>query len=120
MKKILKIHLLLKESPEPKSGGGGGNAGDNFSSNTRIVGPKNVEKKVGKKYEKKFFIVTRISLEITFFYIHKNIVNKNGGKISAKKIFQKHTISANKKCWGKKSSEKLRKNFFYIHTNIVT
>jgi len=28
--------------------------------------------------------------------------------------------SASKKCWGKNSRKKVRKTFFYIHTNIVT
>jgi len=41
---------------------GGKNAQNNFSRNTRIVREKHVRKKFdGKKYEKRFFIFTRIS-----------------------------------------------------------
>ena len=40
-------------------------------------------------------------------------------KKRAKQFFQKHTYSASKNC-RKKSSGKSAKNFFYIHTNIVT
>ena len=42
------------------------------------------------------------------------------GKKRAKQFFQKHTNSASKKCWEKNRLEKVRKNVFYIHTNIVT
>ena len=56
----------------------------------------------------------------TFLYIHTNIVTKKWGEKRAKQFFQKHTNSANKKCWGKNRRKKVRKTFFYIHTNIVT
>ena len=42
-----------------------------------------------------------------------------GGK-RMKQFFQKQTNRASKKCWGKNRPKKLRKNVFYIHTNIVT
>ena len=42
------------------------------------------------------------------------------GKKPAKQFFQKNTNSANKKCWEKNRRKKVRKTFFYIHTNIVT
>ena len=42
-----------------------------------------------------------------------------GGKKRAKQLFQKHTNSASKKCWGKNRRKKVRKTFFYIHTNTV-
>jgi len=52
------------------------NAGNNFSSNTRIVRPKNVRKKiVGKKCKK------------AFFYIRTNIVTKKWGKKTRETIF---------------------------------
>ena len=57
--------------------------------------------------------------EKTIYYIYTNIMTENGGKISVKQGFQKHTNSASKK-WGKKSSEYVRKIVFYIHMNIVT
>ena len=41
------------------------------------------------------------------------------GKKRAKQFFQKHSNNASKML-GKKSLEKPRKTFFYIHTNIVT
>ena len=43
-----------------------------------------------------------------------------GGKKRAKQLFQKHTDSASKNCWGKNHRKKVRKTFFYIHTNTVT
>ena len=43
-----------------------------------------------------------------------------GGKKRAKQLFQKHTHSASKNCWGKNHRKKVRKTFFYIHTNTVT
>ena len=54
------------------------------------------------------------------FYIHTNIVTKNGLKKRAKQFIQKHKNSAIKKCWEKYRRKKVRKTFFYIHTNIVT
>ena len=66
---------------------------------------------VGKKCQKRFFIFTPISLFSN---------DGKGGKNSAKQLFQKHTHSASKKCWGKNRRKKVRKTFFYIHTNTVT
>ena len=34
-------------------------------------------------------------------------------------MFQKHTNSATKKCWGKNRLKKVRKSVFYIRTNIA-
>ena len=45
---------------------------------------------------------------------------KMGGKKRAKQILEKHTNSANKKCWGKNRRKEVRKTFFFIHSNIVT
>ena len=65
-------------------------------------------KKSSEKSEKNgFFIFTQISLP------------KNGGGKRAKQFFQKHKISAIKKCIEKNRRKKVRKTFFYIHTNIV-
>ena len=55
-----------------------------------------------------------------FLYSHEYRYQKLGGKKRAKQFFQKHTNSAKQKMLGKKLSEKVRKKFFYIHTNIVT
>jgi len=41
-------------------------------------------------------------------------------KKPVKQFFQKQTNSASKKSWNKNRRKKLRKKFFYIHTNIVT
>jgi len=54
-----------------------------------------------------------------FLYSHKYRYQKMGGGKRAKQFFQKHKISAIKKCW-KKIVGKSAKNVFYIHTNIVT
>jgi len=43
-----------------------------------------------------------------------------GGKKLPKQFFQKHTNSASIRCWEKIVAKKVRKNVFYIHTNIVT
>ena len=100
-KKCEKSFFILTRISWPKNGGEK-NAWNNFSINTRVVRAKNVgEKIVGKKWEKRFFILTRISWQ------------KKGGKRA------KHTNSASKK-WGKNRRKKVRKTFFYIHTNIVT
>ena len=42
------------------------------------------------------------------------------GKKSAKQFFRKHSNNASNKCWEKNRRKKVRKTFFYIHTNIVT
>jgi len=56
-----------------------------------------------------------------FLYSHEYRDQKmGGGKKRAKQYFQKHTNSANKKCWGKNRRKEVRKTFFFIHTNIVT
>jgi len=79
-----------------------------FPETQQIVRAKNVWKKiVAKNCEKTFFIFTRISWP------------KNDGKKRAKQFFQKHTNSASKKILGKNRRKILRKNVFYIHTNIV-
>ena len=84
------------------------NEQNNFSRYTRIVRAKNVGKKiVGKKCEK------------VFLYSQEYSDQKMGGTKRAKQFFQKHTNSGSKKCWGKNRRKKVRKTFFYIHTNIV-
>jgi len=55
-----------------------------------------------------------------FLFSHEYHYKKMWGKKRAKQFFQKHTNSASKKCWEKNRLEKVRKNVFYIHTNIVT
>jgi len=57
-----------------------------------------------------------------FLYSHEYRDQKMGvgGGIHAKKFFQKHTNSANKKFWEKNRLIKVRKNVFNIHTKIVT
>ena len=86
----------------------GKNARNNFSRK-RIVRAKNFgEKIVGKKWEN------------VFLYSHKYRYQKIVGKKRAEQLFQKHTNSASKKCWGKNRRKKVGKAFFYIHTNIVT
>ena len=55
-----------------------------------------------------------------FLYSHKYRYPKMGGKKRAKQFFQKHKISAIKKCSEKNRRKKVRKTFFCIHTNIVT
>jgi len=57
---------------------GGKNARNEFSRNTRIVRAKNVGKKS-----------SQISAK-NFFYIHMNIVTKNGREKTHETIFQKH------------------------------
>ena len=52
------------------------------------------------------------------FYIHTNIVTKNGRKKRAKQFLQKSIMG--EICWGKNRWKKVRKHVFYIHTNIVT
>ena len=54
-----------------------------------------------------------------FLYSHKYRYQKMGEKMR-EKFFQKHKISAIKKCLEKNRRKKVRKTFFYIHTNIVT
>ena len=55
-----------------------------------------------------------------FLYSHEYRDQKMGEKKRAKQYFQKHMNSASKNCWGKNCRKKVRKTFFYIHTNIVT
>ena len=58
----------------------------------------------------------RKKLRKKVFYIHTNIVTKNGGEKRAKQFLQKHTNNARKICWGKKSLEKSSKTrFLYSH-----
>ena len=63
--------------------------------------------------------LTEKSAKNVFLYSHEYRDQKMGEKKRAKQFFQKHTNSASKKCWEKKSSEKSAKKVFYIHTNIV-
>ena len=86
---------------------GGKNARNKFSRNTLLVRAKNVWKKiVGKKCEKRFL------------YSNEYRDQKIGGTKRAKQIFQKHTISARKKCLGKNRRKKVRISFFFIFTQI--
>jgi len=55
-----------------------------------------------------------------FLNSHEHRDQKKRGTKRAKQFFQKHTVSANKKCLEKNRRKKVRKTFFYIHTNIVT
>ena len=68
---------------------------------------------LGKKSSEK-------SAKNVFLYSHKYRDKKMGGTKRAKQFFQKHKISAIKKFWEKNRRKKVRKTFFYIHTNIVT
>ena len=55
-----------------------------------------------------------------FLNSHEYRDRKIGGTKRAKQFFQKHTISASKKCLEKNRQKKVRKMVFYIQTNIVT
>ena len=59
------------------------------------------------------------SAKNVFLYSYEYNDKKMGGIKRAKNFVMKHKNSANKKCWGKIFA-KSTKNFFYIHTNIVT
>jgi len=72
-----------------------------------------VRAKNGKKSSEK-------SAKNVFLYSHEYRDQKMGGKKFAKQFFQKQTNSASKKCWEKNCRKKVRKTFFYIHTNTVT
>ena len=48
------------------------------------------------------------------------MMTKKGWKNARNKLSRNSTNSANKKCLEKNRPKKLRKNVFYIHTNIVT
>ena len=67
---------------------------------------------LGKKLSEK-------SAKNVFLYSHEYRYKIWGGK-TRETIFQKHKNSAIKKCWEKNRRKKVRKTFFYIHTNIVT
>ena len=61
------------------------------------------------------------SAKNVFLYSHEYRYQKmGGGKKRAKQFFQKKKNSAIKKCWEKNPRKKVRKTFFYIHTNTVT
>jgi len=60
------------------------------------------------------------SAKNVFLYSHEYRDQKMGGWKSAKQFFQKHTISASKKYLERNRRKKVRKTFFYIHTNIVS
>ena len=60
------------------------------------------------------------SEKIFFLYSHEYRDEKIGGTKRAKQFFQKHNLSASKKSLEKNRRKKVRKTFFYIHTNIVT
>jgi len=68
---------------------------------------------LGKKSSEK-------SAKTVFLYAHEYRDQKIGGTKRAKQFFQKHTISASKKCLEKNRQKKVRKTVFYIQTNIVT
>jgi len=55
-----------------------------------------------------------------FFKKHMNIVTKNGGKKSEKKILPESYVYREQKTMEKNRLEKLRKHVFYKHTNTVT
>ena len=59
------------------------------------------------------------SAKNVFLYSHEYRDQKMGGTNRAKQFFQKHINSVSKKCWEKNCRKKLRKTFFYIHTNTV-
>ena len=59
------------------------------------------------------------SAKNVFLYSHKYRYKIWGGK-TRETIFQKHKNSGIKKCSEKNRRNKVRKRFFYIHTNIVT
>ena len=67
---------------------------------------------LGKKSSEK-------SAKNVFLYSHEYRDQKIGGTKRAKLFLQKQTISASKKCLEKNRRKKVRKTFFYIHTNIV-
>ena len=60
------------------------------------------------------------SAKNVFLYSHVYRDQKLGGTKRPKQFFQKHSISARKKYFEKNRRKKVRKTFFYIHTNIVT
>ena len=89
-------------------------------------------KKWGEKRAKQFFQKTRIvrlkmlgkktsekSANNVPIYSHEYRDQKMGGK-NARNNFSRNTRIVQEKKLGKKSTEKVRKTFFYIHTNIVT
>jgi len=86
----------------------GGKRAKQIFRNTRIVRSKMFGKKSSEKRAKKRFLFSH--------EYHKKLRGKKG----AKQFFQKHKNSASKKCRKKNHLEKVRKNVFYIHTNIVT
>jgi len=86
----------------------GKNRRNNSSRNTRIVRAKNVGKKIVGRMGKKLFL-----------YSHEYRDQKMGGK-NARNNSSRNTRILRQKLLGKKSWEKVRKNVFYIHTNIVT
>ena len=55
-----------------------------------------------------------------FFNKHMNIVTKNGGEKSEKKILPETHVYRMLKTMEKNRLEKVRKHVFYKHTNIVT
>ena len=83
------------------------NAWNNFSIHTSAM--KNVRKKIFEKMRNNVFL-----------YSHEYRDQKMGGKKRAKQFFQKHTNIAWKNVGKKNRRKKVRNNFFYIHTNIVT
>jgi len=69
---------------------------------------KNVVKKTSEK-----------SANNVSIYSHEYRDQKMGGK-NARNNFSRNTRIVQEKKLGKNSTEKVRKTFFYIHTNIVT
>ena len=75
-KRAKNVFLYSHEYRDQKMGGE--NERNNFSRNTRIVRAKNV----GKKYR-----LNKVRRYV--FYIHTNILTKNGGKKTRETIFPK-------------------------------
>jgi len=67
---------------------------------------------LGKKSSEK-------SAKKVFLYTHQYRDQKMGGGEKRETIFPETTDSASKKMLGKNRRKKVRKSFFYIHTNIV-
>jgi len=79
-----------------------------FPETQQIVRTKYVRKKSSGKSAKK-----------SFLYLHE-YRDLKWGKNPRNNFYRNKPIVTAKKCWDKNRRKKLRKNFFYIHTNIVT
>ena len=101
--KSAKNFFLYPHEYRDQKMGGGKNARDNFSRNTRIVRAKNVGKNRMKKVRKNDFL-----------YLHEYRDQKMGEK-TRETIFHEHTYSAGKKCWEKIVGKRREKGFLYSH-----